>query len=80
MCLAIPMRVKSINGETGIVETGGMEYSVNLSLLPETAIGDFVIVHTGFAIQKLDQIDAQETLKLFKELIELDEADRKAGE
>lgn len=64
MCLAVPMKVIEIDGEFGDAELGGVKRKVNLQLLPETKIGDYVIVHAGFAIQKLDREDAEETLRL----------------
>jgi hydrogenase expression/formation protein HypC len=70
MCLAIPMEVKSIDGTMGTVEAGGVRYEVSLRLLPGVAPGDYVIVHAGFAIQKLDVADAAESIRLFRELEE----------
>jgi len=68
MCLAIPMMVVKKDGSSGFVEAGGVEYKVNFDLVPDVGIGDYVIVHAGFAIKKLDQNDADETLRLFKEM------------
>jgi len=68
MCLAIPGRVLSINGETGIVEFRGVKRKVVLTFVPEVKMGDYVLVHAGFAIQILDEEDAQETLRLLEEL------------
>ncbi|MBN1525884.1 MAG: HypC/HybG/HupF family hydrogenase formation chaperone [Spirochaetales bacterium] len=68
MCLAIPMKVVSRNGGTGVVESGNVFYEINFSLLPDAVVDDYVIVHTGFAIQKLDKEDADETLKLYREM------------
>jgi len=62
------MRVVTKDNATGLVETGGMEYEVSFALLPDAKVGDYVIVHTGFAIQKLDRRDAEETLELFEEI------------
>jgi hydrogenase expression/formation protein HypC len=68
MCLAIPMKIIQKEGERAMVEAGGLQYEVNLSLLPEAGPGDFVLVHAGFAIQRLDEKEAGETLALWKEL------------
>jgi hydrogenase expression/formation protein HypC len=70
MCLAIPMEVKTITGDKGMVEAGGVKYEVSFRLLPGARPGDFVIVHAGFAIQKLDAADAAESIKLFHEIEE----------
>jgi len=69
MCLAIPGKLISIEGDgTGKVDCLGSTVLANLSLLPEVKVGDWVIVHAGFAISRLDQKEAKKTLKLFKEL------------
>ncbi len=68
MCVAVPMIVKDIKDDRGVVEIGGTEREVSFKLLNDVLIGDYVIVHAGFAIQKLDEKEALETLKLFKEL------------
>lgn len=67
MCLAIPGKIKSINKKThhAKVSFNGIEKDVNIEIV-NVKIGDYVIVHAGFAIQKLNQKDAKETLKLFK--------------
>ena len=72
MCLAIPMKVLSRDGNGGVVEANGVKYEINFSLLPDAKVDDYVIVHTGFAIQILDAEDADETLKLFKEMEQLE--------
>lgn len=68
MCVAIPMQIKKIKEDKGIVDIGGVEREVGLQLLRDVKVGDYVIVHAGFAIQKLDEDDAKETLALFKEM------------
>ena len=68
MCLAIPMRIKSKEGDLGIVEIGGVERKVGLQFVRDIQVGDYVIVHAGFAIQKLDEDAAKETLALFREM------------
>jgi len=67
MCLAIPMKVVEIKGNRGIVEYTGIKREVGLDLLEDVRVDDWVIIHTGFAISKLDEEDAQETLSLLKE-------------
>jgi hydrogenase expression/formation protein HypC len=68
MCLAVPMKVIQIEGETAIVELGGIEQQIGIQLVPDVKINDYVIVHAGFAIQKMDETFAQETLQLFDEI------------
>jgi len=72
MCLAVPMRIIELeqNDEriTGKVDLEGSSYAVDLSLVDDPVVGDFVIVHAGIAIEKLDREDADERLKLFAEL------------
>lgn len=69
MCLAVPMLVDKVNKDgTGQVSLDGATYQVRLSLLDNVAVGDYVIVHAGFAIEKLDKADADERLDLFRQL------------
>lgn len=74
MCLAIPARIEEITGaDTAIVNLGGVRKEISLALVEEVAVGDYVIVHVGYALQKLDQEEAEHTLALFAEMGELDE-------
>jgi hydrogenase expression/formation protein HypC len=75
MCLGIPAKVTQIesSGE-GKVDYLGTKVKVNFSLLEDIQIGDWVIVHAGFAISKLDEEDAQETLSLLREIAKDQEA------
>lgn len=72
MCLAIPGKVLSIDTNVqptmGIVSFGGVEKRVCLEWTPEVSLGDYVIVHVGFAISKMDEEEALETLKLIQEI------------
>ncbi len=72
MCLAIPGKVMEIDSNVqprmGKVSFGGIQKKVCLEWMPEVNVGDYVIVHVGFAISKLDEQEALETLKLFDEL------------
>ena len=69
MCLAIPMKLIEISdAENGSAEVEGVRYQVNLSLLEDVKVGDYVIVHAGFAIEKLDQEEANQRLAMFQEL------------
>ena len=54
MCLAVPMQIMEINDSQAIIAAGGVQRRISLLLLPEAQVGDYVLVHAGFAIQKLD--------------------------
>jgi hydrogenase expression/formation protein HypC len=69
MCLSVPMKVVEIQGQKGIAEIGGMSREVDLRFLSPVEVGDYVIVHAGFALQKLDQKEAEETLSLLREML-----------
>ena len=58
MCLAVPAKVIAIDGAVGRVERAGIEREVSLMLLPEAKVGDYVLVHAGFAMQIVDETDA----------------------
>ncbi len=68
MCLAIPMEIVSVDGDEAIVEAGGIRKNVRLDLLEDARIGDFILIHTGYAIEKLDPVEARETLELIQEV------------
>lgn len=71
MCLAIPSKIISINNLMATVDVMGARRDVSLILLPEEAdVGDYVLVHAGFALQKIDEETAQESLKLWREYAE----------
>jgi len=77
MCLAVPAQVESIHEENGTrmgrVSFGGVVKEVCLAYLPDIAVGDYTIVHVGFAISRIDEASAQETLRTFAELELLEE-------
>jgi hydrogenase expression/formation protein HypC len=79
MCLAIPTLIKSIEGTTARAEIGGVERSISLALTPEARVGDYVLLHTGFAIGVIDEEEAQETLQLLEELAEFQADERSSG-
>lgn len=69
MCLAIPAQVIEISdNETAVVEVGGIRKAISTALLDEVAVGDYVIVHVGYALERLNVAEAEETLRLFAEL------------
>jgi hydrogenase expression/formation protein HypC len=74
MCLAVPMKIKEIKKDNiGVVVAENATYNVNLALVKEPQVGDFVIIHAGFAIEKLDEVEANIRIDLFKELEEITE-------
>jgi len=75
MCLAIPVLIKSIEGKEAEVEIGGITRRISLWLTPEAKVGDYALIHTGYAINILDQEQAEETLRLLKEIAEAEEKD-----
>ena len=71
MCLAVPVMIKSIRGDEAEVESGGTTYKASLRLTPEAKVGDYVLLHTGYAISVIDKEEALETLALFQQIEEL---------
>ncbi len=73
MCLAIPAEITAIEDEMATVRVGDAFRKASLMLLPETPqLGDYVIVHAGFALHTLDPAEARESLRLLRELAQLD--------
>ena len=69
MCLALPAQVVEISGnDLGVVDLGGVRKEVSLALIDDVAIGDYVIIHVGYALTKLDPEEAAKTLALFEEM------------
>ena len=68
MCLGIPMKVRKITGDFAQVESGRLIRTINIQMMPHIKVGDYVIVHAGFAIQKVDPARAKETLRLIDEI------------
>ncbi|GAB6095859.1 HypC/HybG/HupF family hydrogenase formation chaperone [Desulfatiferula olefinivorans] len=67
MCLAVPGKIVAIEDTTATIDMEGNRISADLSIVPDAVIGDWVIIHAGFAIQKYDEHEALETLKLLRE-------------
>jgi hydrogenase expression/formation protein HypC len=75
MCLAVPAQVIELrSAEAALVDLGGVRKEISLALVDDVAVGDYVIVHVGFALQKLDREEAERTLELFAALGESHEA------
>jgi len=75
MCLAIPARVVQIEEGLGLVELGGVVREASFMLLPDAQVGDYVLLHAGYALQKLDEAEAEETMRLLTELAEAGRAE-----
>ena len=73
MCLAIPALIKFIEDTEAEAEIGGITRRISLQLTPEARVGDYVLVHTGYAINILDQNEAEETLRMLREMVEMSE-------
>lgn len=72
MCLAIPGKIIAINGDTGDVDFGGVTKQTNISMV-DAKVGDWVVIHAGFAIEVMDEEDAQETIRLWNDVLDHDE-------
>lgn len=72
MCLAVPGKVIEVRNDRAIVDFGGIKREVVISLLDNVKIGEYVIVHAGFAIERLDKEEAEETLRLLREIAEIE--------
>lgn len=68
MCLALPTKVVRIAGDEAEAEMGGVTRRISLAFTPEARVGDYVLIHAGFAIGVLDEGSARETLRLFEEM------------
>ena len=71
MCLAIPAKIEKIEDERGTVDLAGSRTDVIFSLVPEAKVGDWVLVHAGYAITLLDEAEARETFDVLRETLEL---------
>jgi hydrogenase expression/formation protein HypC len=72
MCLAVPGQVTVVEGDQAQVDFGGVTRRVNVSLV-DARVGEWVVVHAGFAIEKMDEEEARETLKLWGEMMDQEE-------
>ncbi len=68
MCLAIPGKVIEITGDKAVADFGGLKRKVDVSLIDQCKVSDYVLVHVGFAIQKIDEPTARETYRLLSEM------------
>ena len=81
MCLAVPGKILSVSGNdttrTGTVSFGGISKEACLAFVPEAKVGDYVLVHAGFAISVVDEVEAAQTLEYFRQIGELGELEEK---
>lgn len=74
MCLAVPARIETLTAPGfAIVDLGGVKKEISLALIDDASVGEYVIVHVGYALQKLDEEEAQRTLELFAQMGQMDE-------
>ncbi len=71
MCLAIPALVESIDGEKAVVSIEGVRREISIQLTPEAKAGDYVLLHTGYAISILDETEAFQTLEMLRQVLEV---------
>jgi hydrogenase expression/formation protein HypC len=68
MCLSVPAKIVQVENNMAKAEVGGLLREISIDLCPEVAVGEYVLIHAGFAIQRLDEKEAKETLDLLKQL------------
>jgi hydrogenase expression/formation protein HypC len=73
MCLALPMRITALDGARATIAVEGLQQECSVMLVPDAAVGDYVLVHAGFAISVMDETEAQETYDLLREIGAFDE-------
>lgn len=71
MCLSIPAKILAIDGDQAKVSVRGAEYHAGLQMIDQPEVGDYVLLHAGFAIQKISAEEAQETLNILREMDDL---------
>ena len=73
MCLAVPARIIRLIGKNAVCDFGGVNRRVNIQLMEEIMPGDYVIVHAGYAIEKLSEEEAQQSIRMWNELLKMEE-------
>ncbi len=71
MCLGVPMQVKTIENEMAVCEIDGVQREASLMMIEDVRVGDYVLIHAGFAIEKIDDDEAQLTLKALREALDI---------
>jgi len=72
MCLAVPVKITFIEGDQADVDIGGVRRRVSIALTPEACVGDYVLLHTGYAISVLNEAEARETLDILERMVAAD--------
>ncbi|MHB1024232.1 MAG: HypC/HybG/HupF family hydrogenase formation chaperone [Desulfobacteria bacterium] len=72
MCLGVPAKILETSGGAAVVEVGGVRREISVMLIDDVSVGEWVIIHAGFAIEKLSEEEAEQTLALFREIAESD--------
>jgi hydrogenase expression/formation protein HypC len=85
MCLAVPGKILSIEGDdpifrSGKVSFGGIVKQINLAYVPEAKIGDYVLVHVGFAISTIDEAEAQQTFEYLRQIGEISDLEENSAQ
>lgn len=80
MCLAIPSKIVEINDQMAVIDVDGVRREASLLMLEDPQVGDYVIVHAGFAIQKIDEAAARESLQLLREAAAMMDREAEAGD
>jgi hydrogenase expression/formation protein HypC len=70
MCLAVPLEIVEIKGNKATVERSGVRFEADIRLINNVKVGDFVLVHAGFAIQKVNREEAQKTLEIYDQMVD----------
>lgn len=71
MCLGVPMQVKTIENEVATCEIDGVQREASLMMIDDVQVGDYVLIHAGFAIEKIDEDEAQLTIKALREALDM---------
>ena len=71
MCLSVPAKIVQVHDNMAKAEVGGLLREISIDLCPDVAVGEYVLIHAGFAIQRLEEKEAKETLDLLRELAEV---------
>ena len=71
MCLGVPMQVKTIENDMAICEIDGVQREASLMMIEDVEVGDYVLIHAGFAIEKIDEDEAQLTLQALREALDM---------
>ena len=71
MCLGVPMQVKTLENEMAVCEIDGVQREASLMMIDDVQVGDYVLIHAGFAIEKIDDDEAQLTLKALREALDI---------